>query len=260
MTNDQSSQLRAGHDLDRGGDGIESGPAAPGQLASPTTGRAHARRAEDRVRLGPPVIWPRRIGGTVSITGDYYPLDGGSAGPFASLLERDAMLVLDTDHTVSRWFAQPERFFWRQTGGGHRSYTPDLLKVSSDGALTYLQVKPLKRLRRDPDLAGRLPCIEDLCRSRNATHEIWTEHQVRREPRLGNASLVYSSASLYDAAAAERVLALVSSTSDVLSLGDLCRIAGGLRAGLALVARRLVTIDLDDALVAETPVYKGPAA
>lgn len=143
----------------------------------------------DRLRSDAAVRFARNPAerpGRRSCTGWYQSIKAGDGLPYESLLERDALLLLDVDPDVAHFTVQPETFAWTEAGR-QRRYTPDIRLETVDGRIFYRQVKLAKRLALDPTLGGRLPGIEAECAARGAQHELWVDTDIRREPRLANA-------------------------------------------------------------------------
>jgi hypothetical protein len=128
---------------------------------------------------------PAERPGRKSCTGWYQSIKAGDGLPYESLLERDALLLLDFDPDVAHLAVQPETFVWTEAGR-QRRYTPDIRLETVNGEIIYRQVKLASRLAADPTLNGRLPAIEAECAARGARHEMWLDTDIRRQPRLSN--------------------------------------------------------------------------
>lgn len=129
---------------------------------------------------------PAERPGRRSCTGWYQSIKTGHGLPYESLLERDALLLLDVDPDVAHFTVQPETFVWTEAGR-QRRYTPDIRLETEDGKVVYRQVKLATRLASDPTLGGRLSAIETECAARGGRHELWLDTDIRRQPRLSNA-------------------------------------------------------------------------
>ncbi|MGY2051818.1 TnsA endonuclease N-terminal domain-containing protein [Methylobacterium sp. JK268] len=178
--------------------------------------------------------------------------------PFESLVELDALVVLEADCEVLQFGAQPVTFQWHDAGGDRR-YTPDLLVVTALGC-TFREVKPARRLARDPTLRGRRRRIEAECAARGADFEVWTDKEIRREPRLSNSRAVLSEGRrVGDAWAEERVRAAMPNCATV---GELAWAGGlppvrALRAVMRLAALGEAGLDLDAPLGPSTRILAG---
>lgn len=108
---------------------------------------------------------------------------------FESMLELDAITIVEADPAVLGFLAQPRTMKWRDADGRARRYTPDLLVRTALGD-AYREVKPARRLERDPSLKGRIDTIKACCQAEGAIFETWSDIDIRREPRLSNARLI----------------------------------------------------------------------
>ncbi|BAU91464.1 hypothetical protein MPPM_2859 [Methylorubrum populi] len=182
-------------------------------------------------------IWSHRMQGDV---------------PYESLLEADLVTILCVDPEVDGFWAQPEAFRWRQDGKVRR-YVPDFLILTTAGARAYREVKPLRRLRKDPSLGGRRPAIEAESARRGATFETWTEKEIRRSPRLENAREILCHAGpVWDEPALAALRRTIRAGTCAGTTGELLRSAGlgpdALGTLLGLVALDELRIDLDQPL------------
>ncbi|MER9674593.1 hypothetical protein [Mesorhizobium sp. M0208] len=174
------------------------------------------------------------------------------------MLERDAMLVLDTDAAVAEFAAQPDTLSWEDCGR-QRRYTPDLRVVMRDGRTVYRQVKPAARFALDPMLGGRLDAIEAECAARGATHDIWLDSDIRRQPRLANARRIRAAVAFL----ADDVLiaAQLDTVGSLPTLGAATDALGGkpehCNMVLALVAVGELEVDLDVALEPGAALRRG---
>lgn len=204
------------------------------------------------------VVTGRRTG---ALTGYHPSRKMGAPVPFESLLELDALVLLEVDWKVVQFATQPVTFQWRDAGRVRR-YTPDLLVVTALGR-TFREVKPARRLARDPVLRGRRERIEAECAALGADFEVWTDKDIRREPRLSNSRAVLSEGRrVGDALAEQRVRAVLPRCATV---GEAAWAGGlppvrALRAAMRLAARGEVGLDLDLALGASTRILAGGAS
>jgi hypothetical protein len=174
--------------------------------------------------------------------------------PFESLIERDAMIVLESDQSVSRYRAQPETF---QISSGGRSvkYTPDLLVWFRRGDLVYREVKPTEKLIADTSLGGRFESIQSEAHKRGATFETWSAAEIRREPRLSNSKLVQSASGYITQ---EILVAALPRLARMTMPATVEEIAVALGAGahhglaLGLVGLGLLSIDIDEEILPTT--------
>ncbi|WP_162560761.1 hypothetical protein [Methylobacterium durans] len=172
--------------------------------------------------------------------------------PYESLLEADLITILCVDPAVEGFWAQPEVFRWRQ-GGRARRYVPDFLILTTAGARTYREVKPLRRLLKDASLGGRRVAIEAECERRGATFETWTEAEIRRSPRLENAREILCHAGpVWDEPALAALRRAIRTGIHPATAGELLRSAGlgpdAFGTLLGLVALDEVRIEIDQPL------------
>lgn len=195
-----------------------------------------------------------------SITGWYSALKMRVQIPFESLPERDLLLVLDVDPAVASFAAQPETFRWTD-GTGKRRYTPDARVTFINGRILYVQAKLLRKRDRDPSLRGRLPDIEAQCALRGAEHEIWTEADIRRQPRLANVRKVRGMVRTLNDASVYAVRSACARLTLPASLAELASALGNqpefVNAALGLVAIGELAVDLDDPIGPDCLIWKG---
>lgn len=126
-----------------------------------------------------------------SLTG-HVALAGGGTASFESSLERDWILVLDFDPSVSHIQVQPFSLTYRN-GSQSRRYTPDVLAVYSqpmDEATVVYEVKPWEELNNNwPKYRPRFKAAVRHCRSHGWRFKILTERQIRT-PLLENAKFL----------------------------------------------------------------------
>lgn len=123
--------------------------------------------------------------------------------PFESLLERDAFVVLEADRLVESYAAQPETFFLRDR---RSRYTPDLMIRYADGSKRYREVKPATRVETSHALTRDLSEVRAHCVRRNASFDVWTDLDIRREPRLSNSHWVTQAAAFVTRASLEFIV------------------------------------------------------
>ncbi|WP_419906028.1 TnsA endonuclease N-terminal domain-containing protein [Hoeflea sp.] len=180
--------------------------------------------------------------------------------PYESLLERDALIVLDVDPAVVDFSAQPKTFVWTE-GRRKRQYTPDLMVVLDDGQIVYRQVKPAAFFARNPTLDRRLLAIEKQCTHCGASHEIWLDTDIRRQPRLANARRIRASASFIAEEGRAAVYTALGTLRMPTTLGIAMDRLGGkpeqLNLILGIVARGALAIDLDATLSRDAALWLG---
>jgi hypothetical protein len=176
--------------------------------------------------------------------------------PFESLLERDALVVLEADQRVADYAAQPETFQVRATG---TRYTPDLLVEYTNGRRLFREVKPAAKVRVSPALTRHLDQVVAACAARGAHFDVWTDDDIRREPRLSNSHRVTKSVAFVSANALQFVwgleqgdgLTLAQAASELPEAGPIAR-----SAILGLVGLGLLHADLERSLTDDTVVRR----
>lgn len=101
-----------------------------------------------------------------------------------SLLERDAILLLEFSPGVSSYREQPTVVQYADELR-IRDYYPDFELVLGCGSLVHLEVKPSARLA-DPRVADKLRKIATHYALRRQDFRVVTELEIRREPLLTN--------------------------------------------------------------------------
>lgn len=105
-----------------------------------------------------------------------------------SLIERDAIYLLEYDRAVKSYEEQPNPIFYVLDGKRHR-YTPDF-RVERNGQYQIVEVKPAKQV-----VTGK---YDDLfrevaweCQSMGCQFVLATDEIIRAEPKLQNIKMLY---------------------------------------------------------------------
>lgn len=107
-----------------------------------------------------------------------------------SLHERDAILVLEYLPSVEMYEEQPSEEIYYDAFGTPWRYTPDLRVRLTDSSEFDIEVKPSDKLS-DPDLCHKLALIESRYRELGRRFEIWTEKDIRAEPRFSTLRAIH---------------------------------------------------------------------
>lgn len=115
--------------------------------------------------------------------------------PYESSLEALAHLHLSVDCRIAQYVCQPPAlYYWMpiETGGVvKREYNADFVALTTDGKLIVIDAKA-RRFARGSKWARREPFIrEAYYRDHDATFLVWTETELRAEPRLTNARTIF---------------------------------------------------------------------
>ena len=215
----------------------------------------HTGVPNKQVSIGAPV---RKIVpgyGRFSLPGHAFSRKMQTHVPFESLLEADLIVLHEVNPDVISFGAQPETFRWSDHGK-QRRYTPDFKVHLRCGASVFREVKMECWLRRNPTFNGRLERIKAECRARHAEFEIWTEHDVRREPRYGNARLILRCSDGLDDMIALTSTWEVLASAETMSLDEIISRTGlgdrAFAAAVSLVRLGYALIDWDAPLNLQT--------
>lgn len=194
-----------------------------------------------------------------SCSGWYQSIKCGVQLPFGSLLERDLMVLQDIDPEVDAFALKPETVIWAD-GGSERRYMPDFKVITRSNRVVYREALPQRKLDTDPSLKGRRSRIIDACAARGASFEIWTETEIRKQPRLANCSRIRAAVAFLTPTNLSVVRTGLAAGCPV-SLGSL-QIAFGpnpefVGALLGLVAVGELTLDLNAAITPDTALHLG---
>lgn len=115
--------------------------------------------------------------------------------PFESSLEALAHLHLSVDHRIKCYACQPHelRYWMPNSEGGQdkHKYTPDFVALTKDGRLLIIDAKA-SRFASDEKWTKREPFIRAAYRKEyGADLLVWTEFDLKAEPRLSNARKLY---------------------------------------------------------------------
>ena len=105
-----------------------------------------------------------------------------------SLLEKDALLLLELSPGVVAYQEQPE-FIQYFDGQQLRKYIPDLKIILHDGTVRHLEIKPAEQLAR-PSIQEKYEAIAKHYQSIELPYRIITENEIRREPLFSNLKLL----------------------------------------------------------------------
>ncbi len=108
----------------------------------------------------------------------------GRMVPWESLLERDAILLLEFSPGVISYEAQPVVVHYSD-GVQIREYYPDFEVVLGCGSVVHLEIKPTDRLA-NPEVASKFRAVASHYAARHREFRVLTEEDIRREPRLVN--------------------------------------------------------------------------
>lgn len=163
-----------------------------------------------------------------------------------SLLERDAALVLEYSHEVLRYEGQPRVVVYYSDEGKPHSYIPDFDADYIDETTIDIEVKPSAKLL-DPKLQKKYELIAERYRQLGRRFELWTEREIRAEPRFSNIREVHRARPRFFTDADDAALAAFPADR-TLSLREATRLLGSRLAVLRAIARHRLHTNLDRAL------------
>lgn len=108
--------------------------------------------------------------------------------PWESLLERDAILLLEFSPEVVRYESQPAKIAF-QMNGAVSHCIPDFAAEFTDGLVSHIEVKPSKKLEK-PEIASRYAAIKAHYEKTDIWYQILTEKELRNKVRLKNLRLL----------------------------------------------------------------------
>lgn len=112
----------------------------------------------------------------------------GTMIPWESLLERDAILLLEFSPEVLKYRGQPARVPF-QLNGVIKHCIPDFEVEFTDGLISHIEVKPAKKLAK-PEIAIRYAAIRAHYETTDIWYQILTEKELRNPVRLENFQLL----------------------------------------------------------------------
>lgn len=107
---------------------------------------------------------------------------GGLIG-WESIHERDAILILEYTPEVKTFEEQPSEETYYLDDGTARKYYPDLRVDYADGRVVDIEIKPSQKLE-NPVLAEKLSLVARRYAQLNREFVVWTEREIRAEPRF----------------------------------------------------------------------------
>ena len=130
----------------------------------------------------------------VSLTGRLASVRGFSPQAFESSLERDLLILLDSDPSVDHYQVQPVKILFQDALGNARSYTPDIFVAFKPDPLTgmtrkplLIEVKPRRCLARKwPQLRQKFKAAINHANGQGWRFIILTEQEIRVPGFLDN--------------------------------------------------------------------------
>lgn len=174
----------------------------------------------------------------------------GEMIPWESLLERDAILLLEFSPDIIRYTAQPARIPF-SLDGEIKHCIPDFEAEFADGLITHIEVKPAKKLAK-PEIDYRYKAIAKQYETSNIWYQILTEKELRPRARLSNLRLLaYHMPRIEDEAelmdAQQRLSVLPART-----IAGAAAVLGDIKLVYRLMAANYLSCNLDEPITPET--------
>lgn len=169
--------------------------------------------------------------------------------PWESILERKALLVMDSNPKIALIQSYQRKTFIEDGGGGFTAY-PDFIAYFDDGSSEIVEVKADSALR-DADVLRRLSLIATHFSALGRRYRVMAEAEINLQPRLKNLETLEThrrpglAARLSQDPLVQTLLKLPSSTT---TLGFIQSRMGNVARAYELVANGLLLADLDKPL------------
>lgn len=188
---------------------------------------------------------------------NYYSMKNGFSLPCESKNELHALYHAEVSHHVVRYRVQPHtaRFV---VGNGLREYTPDLEETHSDGRVTITEVKEVFKEEADPAYAEKLRVARRFYEDQGMNFRILERADIEAQPVFDSVETIQAFRRTVITAAdilqvrsviGARESAPLSEVRDAFKTSAL-----GFAKLAAMMVRRLICIDLERGLAADTPV------
>jgi len=170
-----------------------------------------------------------------------------------SLLERDAILILEHRPDVDWYEEQPSEEIYYDAYGTAWRYTPDFGVRLTNGSEFHIEVKPLGKLV-DVDLCHKLALIELRYKETGRRFEIWTEREIRADPRFSTLRTIHRARVRLDNFDTEQQLAQLRDQARV-SFREAALALGGKHQVHRLLSQGAIQADFECALNDEAFVW-----
>lgn len=178
--------------------------------------------------------------------GKFPSLKNGRMIHWESLLERDAIMLLEFSPGVTAFREQPFSTYYYHQGRMPR-YTPDFEVTFRCGRVALIEVKPSCKLQLEKE-QKRLAAIRSHFETRGLTFTLLDENQIRRNPLFGNLRhLISHRMPQLSETEAHRFVALLGSVKPSTFEGAV-RALGSESTFWRLVALEKISINLSEAV------------
>lgn len=240
------------------------------EVAAPLTAITTDQQLDGRLGVGARIVMdphgrPLRtiiVNGGKRITGFYVSRKGGTAMPYESFTELNALHQCEVDTDVEDYCAQPHRLEFI-VGGEPRRYTPDIACNLSDGTVEIREVKGAFSPELNLYEARRHEIARTVYESLGWRFRVVRAADIER-PSIAFANRAVIQRHAMAAVPADREIAALSllarASTGIVSLGRLSEVLGhgplGVARACALMVRRRLAIDLDHRLGPNSPVRR----
>ena len=107
-----------------------------------------------------------------------------------SILERDAICVVEYDPEVVAFEEQPSEETYYLPDGIPRQYFPDLRLTYQDGRVVDVEIKPQRKLE-DPRVAEKYALIQKRYAQLGRHFRLWTDREIRAEPHFSKVKALH---------------------------------------------------------------------
>jgi len=171
-----------------------------------------------------------------------------------SILEGDAIAVLDVLPTVRTIREQPERVTYYDEEGKPHDYYPDFRVETTTNVVVDIEVKPKSKLRKAKTHA-KLRAVSQHYERQGKLFRIWTDETIRSEPRFSTVKRVREHAKADRRVPSQCELNLAIGPTGACSFREATERLGGEAKVLHLIAMNSLRIDFEKALTDEALVW-----
>lgn len=193
------------------------------------------------------IVTPRGTG----VRGKFPSQKNGEMIYWESTLERDFCFLLEFSLGLRSFTSQPRRFETKKDGET-RKHIPDFEVVCVDGAIGYVEVKPLTRLQ-NLEVRENLDRLENELVRQGYFYQIATEEKIRQQPRLDNLKRIFSYRTFAPPAITPEVRK--NQPEEPMSFGDFIERIGCLAQAYSYLGNQLAVFDLQKPLDEKTIIW-----
>lgn len=173
---------------------------------------------------------------------------------YESLLERDAILLLEYNPLVLGYQEQPSVEIYYDGDQVARRYVPDFRVDLVGGGRLLIEVKASTHVQRRR-VKAKLQAIALRFKETGQAFRLLTEAEIRRQPRFDNLQMLHDANKARSLEDDLHALSVAFEGSGLRSFGELAAVAGGQGPVLRQIASGQLRADLDQSLQPCTPVW-----